>query len=119
MAVYNSKMSLELGLQSEQLQKLRDEVEKDKEFIELKEKMRAAVLLCTQELMNNAKKSAFEQFHRELPQVDNIEEAIGMAAKWLQSKNLVHTLTVLRDEVDPGELEEAMAKAATPLDELA
>lgn len=119
MTVYNFQMSLELGLASEDLQKLRDAVEEDPQFVELKEKMRAAVLLCTQELMNNAKKSAFEQFHRELPQIDNIEEAIGMAAKWLASKNLTHTLAVLRDEVDPGELEEAMDKAQTPLEEIA
>ena len=112
-------MSLELGLTNENLQVLRDAVEKNDTYIELKEKMRAAVLLCTQELMNNTKKSTFEQFHRELPHVDNIEDAIGVAAKWLESKGLVHTLMVLHDEVDPRELEEALQKANTPLEKIA
>ena len=61
--------------------------------------------------MNNAKKSAFEQFHRELPDIENIETAVAVAAQWLEEKGLIHTLSVLRDEVDPEVLEADVEKS--------
>ena len=94
-------MSLDLNLPAEEKEKLRNAVEQDEEYKSMKEQMRAAVLLCTQELMNNAKTSAFEQFHRELPEVENIDTAVSLVAQWLEDKGLIHTLSVLKDEVDP------------------
>lgn len=112
-------MSLDLGLPDDKLEFLRGQVEADPQCKELRDKMRAAVLLCTQELINNAKKSSFEQFHRELPQFDNVEQALGLAVKWLEQRGLVHTLSVLRDEVDPEELKEAINQAQGSLEDLA
>lgn len=103
-------MSLDLDLPAEAKETLRNAVENDEEYKSMKEQMRAAVLLCTQELMNNAKKSAFEQFHRELPDIDNVETAVALAAQWLEEKGLLHTLSVLRDEVDPEVVEEEPEK---------
>ena len=110
-------MSLELGLSHENLEVLRQEVEDDHDCQDLRDKMRAAVLLCTQELINSAKKSSFEQFHRELPQVANIEPALGLAVKWLKQRGLLHTLSVLHDEVDPDELKEAVNAATGSIED--
>jgi hypothetical protein len=68
--------------------------------------MRAAVLLCTQELISGARTSHFEQFHLGLPpDIPNAAAAIAAAVSFLESKGLTHTLSVLYDELDPETIE--------------
>jgi hypothetical protein len=105
--------ALDLGLTGEQRAQLRNEIDGSAEYKETKEKMRAAVLLCTQELINGLKTSHFEQFHRGLPQeIPNAAAAIAAAVSFLQSKGLVHTLSVLYDELDPETIEHGKGELA-------
>ncbi|OHS94449.1 hypothetical protein TRFO_11046 [Tritrichomonas foetus] len=98
-------MSLSLNLPPEDLKKLGDAIESDQSYQTIKNKMRASVLLCTQELMNNTKDSAFDQFELKLPENENIELAVAIAADFLKQKKLFHTLSVLHDEVKAEDLE--------------
>jgi hypothetical protein len=92
--------SLELGLDQGQLEALRDAIEKDDAYQSTRERMRAAVLLCIQELINGAQPSAFQAFHRVIPDAKNGALAIAAAADFLRAKGLLHTLSVLTDEID-------------------
>jgi hypothetical protein len=97
---------LDLGLTIEQRVQLRDQIDVDEEYKTTKERMRAAILLCAQELVNGVTTSHFEQFHRGLPQdIPNAAVAIAAAVSFLGSKGLVHTLSVLYDELDPAVIE--------------
>ncbi|KAH0785444.1 hypothetical protein GPJ56_010671 [Histomonas meleagridis] len=93
-------MSLELGLSQEDLAILSKELEKDPEYQKVRDKMRAAVLLCTQELMNDETNSAFEKFHRTLPDNPNIPMALAAAASYLESLGLKNVISVLNEEVN-------------------
>jgi hypothetical protein len=97
---------LDLGLTIEQQMQLRGEIDDDDEYKTTKKKTRAAVLLCVQELGNQAKTSRFEQFHRDLPEeIPNAAAAVAAAISFLESKGLVHTPSVLSDELGPEAIE--------------
>ena len=99
-------MSLELNLSQEDLATLSKELENDPEYQKVRDKMRAAVLLCTQELMNNETNSAFEKFQRTLPDNPNIPMALAVASNYLKSLGLKHVISVLNDEANPDILQE-------------
>lgn len=107
-------MSLDLDISPEDRDKLRANFESSSTYKQMQEKMRAAVLLCTQELMNGSKKSRFEQFHRELPPENDIELALAIAADYLKTKGLTNTLSVLTDEIE----EQALQEGQKQLEEL-
>ncbi|KAK8889350.1 hypothetical protein M9Y10_034096 [Tritrichomonas musculus] len=98
-------MSLNLNLPKEDLQKLSDAIEKDGAYETIKNKMRAAVLICTQDLMNNSKASALQKFNLTLPENQNIRAALAAAADFLKQKQFIHTLSVLQEEVKQEDLE--------------
>jgi hypothetical protein len=77
--------------------------------------MRAAVLLCTQELINGVQVSSFQQFQCTLPPVKNAAIAVAAAANFLRAKGLMHTLSVLEDEVDPAVLAQGESELAALL----
>ena len=98
-------MTLNLNLPKEDLQKLSDAIEADSEYQTIKNKMRAAVLICTQDLMNNSKASPLQKFNLALPENQNIRAAIAVAADYLRHKQFIHTLSVLQEEVKQEDLE--------------
>jgi hypothetical protein len=99
-------MSLELGLSSEHLEVLRSAIENNSEYKTTQEKMRAAVLLCAQELINSTQPSAFEQFHCDLPDIPNVKLALAAVIEFLRLKGLDHTVSVLLDETKVEEVGE-------------
>ena len=99
-------MSLALDLSPDHLKKLSNLIEQDKSYKSIQNKMRASVLLCTQELMNNTKDSGFDKFSLNLPDSPHIKLAVAIAADYLKQKNLLHTLSVLKDEVRNDDLKE-------------
>lgn len=105
-------MSLELDISPEDRDKLRTSFESGSTYKQMQEKMRAAVLLCTQELMNGSKKSRFEQFHRELPPENDIELALAIAAEFLKSKGLNNTLSVLNEEIEGQAMQDGQEQLA-------
>lgn len=98
-------MTLNLNLPKEDLQKLSDAIEADGEYQTIKNKMRAAVLICTQDLMNNSKASPLQKFNLTLPENPNIRVALAIAADFLKHKQFIHTLSVLQEEVKQEDLE--------------
>jgi uncharacterized membrane-anchored protein len=108
---------LNLGLDPSQLESLRDAIEKGQDYKSTQERMRAAVLLCAQGLMNATQFP--QEFQRILPNIKNAAIAVAAAADFLRSKGLLHTLSVLQDEIDPEVLRQGQEELAVLLQDAA
>lgn len=99
-------MSLDLNLPDEKIEQLTESLKSDSNYLEIQSKMRAAVILCAQELMNNESEesSGFNQFKRSLPDEEAIT-SIAVAMKYLESIELNNCVSVLKEELNSEELE--------------
>lgn len=98
-------MSLELGYNQDDLEKIRKQVEETEEYDHLNQKNRAAVLIAVQELSNPPEQSALDQFKINLSENSDVLTAIAFAKAYLNEKGFNKTLSVLSEEIHPEDLE--------------
>lgn len=103
-------MNLSLELPPNDLKKLSDAITTDANFQTIQNKMRAAVLVCTQDLMNGAQSTALDKFNLTLPDDNNIDIALAAALDFLKQKGFIHTASVLQEEVQQTIFEEGSKK---------
>ena len=103
--------SLDLGLDQKDKQTLIQELKNTQEYEHIQNKMRAGVILCAQELMNETPHSQLEQFNKDLPEGDDMELAIVLVNDFLQKKKLNCTSQTLMDELPPEIFDEGKPEA--------
>ena len=104
-------MSMELGLDEKDKQILLTKLKQSKEYEDTQNMMRAGVILCAQEMINETEESQLEQFNKDIPDETDIKIALAMVNDYLIKRNLVKTSQVLTDEI-PKEVFDSGAEEA-------
>ena len=104
-------MAMDLGLDKKDKQTLMNELRETKEYEDIQNKMRAGVILCAQELMNETPHSQLEQFNKDVPNKEDIELALAIVNDYLIKRNLNCTSQTLTDELPQNIFEEGEKQA--------
>lgn len=91
-------MSMDLGLNEKDLQTLSEALKESDKYKDIQNQMRAGVLLCAQELVNETPSSQLEQFNKQPPNDDDILMALACVNNYLKSRGLTKTSQVLMEE---------------------
>ena len=117
-------MAMDLGLDVKDKHTLMDELKSTEQYEKIQNKMRAGVILCAQELMNETQLSQLEKFNTDIPDDKDVELAIALINDYLKKKNLTLTSQTLTDELvqsvfENGEkLANDLARKCSPKDNL-
>jgi hypothetical protein len=90
---------MDLGLDEKDRQTLLTALSQTKEYEDTQNMMRAGVILCAQEMINEVEQSHLEQFNKDIPDNEDVEIALAMVNDYLIKRNLVKTSQVLTDEI--------------------
>lgn len=91
-------MKVNFGLNDNDKKVLLKQLESSEQYQKIQNKMRAAVLLCAQELMNETQESAFDQY--KFSTDDEKEKmALALCYSFIKSRNLKITTSIFEDRV--------------------
>ena len=104
-------MAMNLGLEAKDKQTLMNELKNSEEYEKIQNKMRAGVILCAQELMNETQHSQLEKFNTDIPEDKDVEMAIALINDYFKSRKLNLTAQTLTDELEQSVFENGEKEA--------
>lgn len=104
--ILNTAMINELRLPGDKAEELAEALREDPSYLAIQSRMRAAVVLCAQEIMADEpdEQSGFRRFGRALPDAE-ARTAVAAALRYMESVGLSGSASVLREELCPADLE--------------